>query len=368
MTRRPVRLLFLAALWSGTLSAGMLVEVDKDPRYFQRQQAVIFPNAEVKLITFEFEAVGGDQRGKQRAKDLHDQFLAKIHDLHGGAIITYITPPGQKIGNYRVASAEVAKQQKAQMVLWGRVFTDLSGAALINGRLTLVEPPPGISADYTIAGPPGPGGAPLRMQSVIDAPVTQRRVDFNTLENDVTPIAHFLSGLARYYKAASREGAQASRWLNSSIIDFKAYVRSVPEKADAAALAQAQLYLARAYVRLAVAQPARAAEWLDAARGHAEQAARLNPYEASAPTVQAVIAARLHASPDTIRSFLQRAVTLAPTDSNLRVNLAVFDGARGKTQDAIRQLDNAAQISKTQGQESSPAVQTLRRQMEQPSR
>ena len=351
MNRLAQVLLLLAAGWCGAASAGVIID---DPRYLQQQQAVIFPKAEVKLVAFEFEAVGNDERGKQRAKELHDRFLAKIHDLHGGAIITFVTPPGQRIENYRVTAAEVAKQQKAQMVLWGRILADRGGASLINARLTLVEPPPGISANYS-------AGA---VRGVIDAPVTQWRVDFSTLENDVTPIAYFLSGLARYYKAAVREGTQATRWLNSSIEDFKAYVTRVPEKTDAATLSQAHLYLARAHVRLAVAEPSRAAQRLDQARDHADQAARLNPYDASVPTVQAVIATQRRADPRVIRNFLARAVTLAPTDSNLRLNLAVVDSAQGNMKDAIRQLDNASLIYKAQDKQVSPEVQTLRKQLE----
>lgn len=88
-------LLFLAALWLNGAQAGIIVEVT-DPRYFTQQQQVIFDKAEVKLVTFEVEEIGNDERGKQIAKELHNKFLANISDLHGGAIITYVTPPGRR--------------------------------------------------------------------------------------------------------------------------------------------------------------------------------------------------------------------------------------------------------------------------------
>lgn len=362
MSLRVCLLLVVGVAVCSAARAGITIEV-KDPRYFQQQQKVIFPGAEVKLVTFEFEAAGADERGKQRAKELHDQFLAKIHDLHGGAIITFVTPPGQRIENYRVVAQDVAKQQEAQMVLWGRVLVDRSGKSLISARLELIQAPPGISAEYRRE-VLGRGGAPVGVTGIIDAPVTERRMDFRTLENDVTPLAYFLSGLARYYKGAKREGAESVRWLKGSIDDFKRYVARVPEKMDDAALSQAHLYLARGHVRLATAEPARAAQWLAAAREHAEQAARLNPYDGSVATAQAVIAARLRRAPDEIGQHLRRAVALAPTDTNARLNLAVLDSAQGDVKAATRQLDSASTIYKAQEKEISPAVQDLRRQID----
>ncbi|MEK7322675.1 MAG: hypothetical protein AABZ84_06315 [Pseudomonadota bacterium] len=342
--------------------AGMVVEV-RDPRFFEQQQAVIFPKAEVKLVTFEFEAVGDDQRGKQRAKELHRQFLAKIHDLQGGAIITFVTPAGQKIENYRVQAERVAKEQHAQMVLWGRIMVDRAGTPLINARLMLIEPPPGISADYKKFAELDRNSFPVGVSGVIDAPVTQWRIDFNTVENDVTPLALYLSGLARYYKGAVRGGGEAARWLNGSIADFKAYVAALPETADRGALSQAHLYLARAYVRLADAAPARTAAHLDAARRHGELAAKLNPFDAAVPTVQAVIAARQGARLTELRSKLAQAVNMAPADGNARVNLAVLDSAQGKVGDALLQLDNANFVQEAQQKAALPAVDKLRRQL-----
>ncbi len=354
--------LWIAIGWLNTAHAGMVVEM-RDPRFFERQQAVIFPKAEVKLVTFEFEAVGDDQRGKERAKELHKQFLAKIHDLHGGAIITFVTPPGQKIENYRVQAERVAKEQHAQMVLWGRIMVDRAGTPLINARLMLVEPPPGISADYKKLAELEANRVPLDVRGVIDAPVTQWRIDFNTVENDIAPLTLYLSGLARYYKGAVRGGGEAARWLNGSVADFKAYIAALPEGADRGAASQAHLYLARAYVRLADAEPARVTDHLNAARRYAELAAQLNPYDAAVPTAQAVIAARRGAPLAELRSKLEQAVNMAPADGNARVNLAVLDGAQGKVGEALRQLDNASFVQKAQKKAALPAVDNLRRQL-----
>ena len=354
--------LWIAIGWFNTAHAGMVVEM-RDPRFFEQQQAVIFPKAEVKLVTFEFEAVGEDQRGKERAKELHKQFLAKIHDLHGGAIITFVTPPGQKIENYRVQAERVAKEQRAQMVLWGRIMVDRAGTPLINARLMLVEPPPGISADYKKLAELESTRVPVDVRGVIDAPVTLWRIDFNTVENDIAPLTLYLSGLARYYKGAVRGGGEAARWLNGSVADFKAYVAALPEGADRGAVSQAHLYLARAYVRLADAEPARVADHLNAARRHAELAAQLNPYDAAVPTAQAVIAARQGAPLTELRGKLAQAVNMAPADGNARVNLAVLDGAQGKVSEALRQLDNASFVQKAQKKATLPAVDNLRRQL-----
>lgn len=355
----------LAGVWvcGAAAEAGIVVPL-KDPRYFERQQQVIFPDAEVKLVAFEFEAVGNDERGKERAKELHKEFLANINDVQGGAIITYVTVPGQRIENYRVNALEAAKQQKAQMVLWGRILADKGSSQLINARLMLVSPPPGVSADYVIVAPASQGKTPVEVRGVIDAPVTQLRVDFNTVENDVTPLAFFLSGLARYYKGAVRQADEAKRWLRSSIDDFKRYVAEVPEKLDRAALSQANLYLSRAYIRLADADPQLASGSLRDAQAHAERAARLNPYDPAVPTVQAAIAVKQRANISTARGYLARAVELAPGDTNAHVNLAVIQSAEGNVAGAIGQLDKANFIQKVQKKELVPAVQKLRKQFE----
>jgi len=340
--------------------AGIVVEV-RDPRYFERQQEVIFPKAEVKLVTFEFEASSGDERGKRKARELHDAFLKKINDLQGGAIITFVTPPRQRIENYRVTATDVAKQQKAQMVLWGRVLIDKAGVPLISARLMLVELPAGISGEYQGQAPVS-GSGPVKVTGVVEAPVTQSRIDFSTLEDDVTPLAYFLSGLARYYKAAVRDGSAAARWLNSSVTDFKEYVKRMPETSDAATLSQAHLYLARAFVRLAAVEPARSPQWLAQAAGEADHAARLNPYDASVPTVQAVIAVKQRAPLAEVRARLVKATTLAPTDGGARVNLAMLEAAQGKLDEAQRQLGNAGIVDKSP--KVSEAAQNLKRQLD----
>jgi tetratricopeptide (TPR) repeat protein len=346
----------LVAALAGPAIAGIIVEM-RDPRYFERQHQIIFPQAEVKLVTFEFEASAGDERGKRRAKELHNEFLKKINDLQGGAIITYVTPPGQKIENYRVTAPDVARQQKAQMVLWGRVLADKTGPSLISARLMLVQAPPGISAEYQ-----GSRNVPMKVTGLVEAPVTQLRIDFSTLEDDVTPLAYFLSGLARYYKAAVRDDTTATRWLNSSVADFHAYLQRVDSKTDASAVAQARLYLARAFVRLAAVDAARSRQWLGRAAAEADQSARLNPYDASVPTAQAVIAVRQGASLAEVRAHLIKATTLAPTDGRARVNLGVLEAAQGQLDAARRQLDNAGLVD--QSPEVSKAVQNVRGQLE----
>jgi Flp pilus assembly protein TadD len=197
---------------------------------------------------------------------------------------------------------------------------------------------------------------------VVEAPVTRSRTDFGTLEDDVTPLAHFLSGLARYYKAAVRDGSAATRWLNSSAADFREYINRVDEKKDAASVAQARLYLARTFVRMAAVDSARSRDWLRRASSEAEQAARLNPYDASAPTVQAVIAVKQRAPRAEVRAYLVKATTLAPTDGVARVNLGILEAADGKLEEAQRQLTNASTVDKRP--QVSEAAQSLRRKLE----
>ena len=354
----------LGALWLTGTQAGEIVEV-KDPRYFSQQQRVIFEKAEVKLVTFEFEALGNDGQGKKIAKELHDKFLANIADLHGGAIITYVTPPGSRIENYRVAAEQVGRQQRAQMVLWGRVLADQARSPLISARLMLVELPPGISAEYSgtdrnrnLTSQP-----PVEVQGVVDAPVVQSRINFGSVENDVTAIARFLSGLARYYKGAGRSGPEAKRWLEGSIDDFKEYLEKAAASRDAAALSQAHLYLARAYVRLSSTGVESATGDLKLAQTHAEQAARLNPYDGSIATAQAVIAARQRSDPGVIESYLERAARLSPTDSNARMNLAAIQSVHGKMKEAAQQIDQAGTILKAQKKSLSPVVEQYQREL-----
>jgi roadblock/LC7 domain-containing protein len=328
----------LTAFVCSPSTAGMIVEV-RDPRQLQQQQEIIFPQAEVKIVAFEFESVGADERGKQQAKALHDQFLAKIQDVQGGAIVTYVAKPGEKIQGYRVTVEQVARQQNAQIAVWGRVFVDAKGTVLTNMRVSLIERPPGISAEYLNTAQPA-SGAPVSTRGVIDAPVYQTRIDFITVAGDISPLATFLSGLVRYYKGSARDGAVATRWLGGSIVDFQNYLAAVNERADVSAAAQAHLYLARAQVRLAAIDKANGAKLLGEAKEHADKAALLNAYNSEAPTVQAVIAAKMNAPVAVMQAYLSKAIAAAPVDSTARVNAAVLDSAQGKYSDATKQLDN----------------------------
>src|SRR5262249_27778711 len=342
--------------------AGIKIEVT-DPRYFERQHPVMFPLAQVKLVVFEFVSVNGDESGKRRATELHAQFLARIRDIGGAAIITLVTPPGRQIQDYRVEAEKFGKEQKAQMGLWGRILVDDSGKSLINARLALIDAPPGISATYSRTARLGPSPVPVDVSGIIDGPVTQSRVDFSTLASDVSPLVNFLSGLALYYKGAAPTAQEAAKWLKMSIADFEQYIRQIPETSDATALATAQLYLARAYVRLADAEPGQRDPRLSMAEMHANQAGRLNPYDPEVPTTQAIIAARRVANPEVIRERLVRAVTLAPGDSNARINLAVLESAHGQTDAALHQLDNASFVHKAQTQQELPPARELREQL-----
>lgn len=362
--RHLILLLLLNAMLWPTAWAGMRVEIS-DPRYFEREHEVIFPHAEVKLVAFEFASSEGDERGKLRAKELHDQFLRKIHDLHGGAIITYVTPPGQRIDNYRVQAAKVAKDQQAQMVLWGRIYSGKENTAYINARLELIQPPPGISAELRDWVRPHGETMPFELQGVVNAPVTTQRVDFNAYENDVTPLAYFLSGLARYYKGAVRERADATRWLGGAIDDLRHYIGQVPETLDRASLAQAHLYLARAHVRLALIDTQQKKTNLALAAEHAAEAARLDPYAAEIPTTQAVIAILAGKAVEETQDFLHKAVRLAPTNGDVRMNLAVFETAQGKVKEGIKQLDSAEQVQMLLKQQTDSDAKSMRMELEQ---
>lgn len=362
--RHVILLLVLNAVLWPVAWAGMKIEIN-DPRYFEREHEVVFPLAEVKLVTFEFVDSEGDERGKLRARELHDQFLRKIHDLHGGAIITYVTPPGQRIENYRVQAEKVARDQQAQMVLWGRIYSGKQNTAYINARLELIQPPPGVSAELTDWVHPGSDAIPFELQGVVNAPVTIRRIEFNAYENDVTPLAYFLSGLARYYKGAVREQADARRWLGGAIDDLSHYIEQVPETLDRASLAQARLYLARAHVRLALIDAQQKRTYLQLAAEHAAEAARLDPYAAEIPTTRAVIAILAGKAVEESQAFLHRAVRLAPTNGDVRMNLAVFETAQGKIKEGIKQLDSAEQLQMMLKQQSDSDARSMRIELEE---
>jgi hypothetical protein len=338
--------LAVLAAWPATGRGGMLVKV-ADPRYFQTPQPVIFPNAEIKLVILEFDAVAGSSSGKQRARELHDAYLARIQDIPGGAVVTFVTTEGQRISNLRVEATEVAKRQGAGLALWGRVFVDRQGRSRTAARLTIVAPPPGIEARYL--------GADV--QGVIAAPIAPASIDFAPVEGDLSVLVPFVSGLARYYKGSTRQGTEAAKWLSQCISELEEYVRRVPESADAAALAQAHLYLARALVRLAAAAPAQRTAHLQAAAEHAAAAARLNPYDPGIPPVQAVIA-QLDAAPrPVVRARLAESVRLAPSDSTARLNLAVFDASLGQSGAALKSIEQAKNVQRILGRQE-PKEQT----------
>jgi hypothetical protein len=343
--RRAARILAAALCLAAphVATAGMLVKV-QDPRYFDTAHPVIFPNAEVKLVSFEFESVRDDERGKLRARQLHDEFLRRIQSLPGGAVVTYVTPPGQKIASYRETAERVAKEQRAQLAVWGRIWASDDGRVLFAARLALIQPPPGVSARYEVES--GGGGV---YQGVIDAPVTGTRIDFAPVEDDVGPLAAFLEGIARYYKGSARSGPEAVRWLQESVRAFEEYLRKAEGK-DPSASAQAHLYAARSLLRLANDAPAaRRKEHLAAAAGHAAQAAQLNPYDAQVPPLLAIVAQRSGSPPAAVREHLARAVQLAPADATARLNLAMADAASGRKADALRGAETAAQIERLDG-------------------
>lgn len=354
---RSLAVVILALSYAAITQAGMIVEV-RDPRQLQQQQQIIFPQAEVKVVALEFEASAGDERGKQQAKALHDRFLKQIHDVQGAAIVTYVAPSGERIQDFRATVEQVARNQQAQIAVWGRVYVDAKGSVLTNVRLMLIEPPAGVSSDFVKTSQLS-SGAPVNTRGVIDAPVLQTRIDFTTVSGDISPLADFLSGLVRYYKAATRDGATATRWLQSSSADFERYLVSTGNSRDSSTAAQAHLYLARIQVRLAAIDARNATGYLLAAKQHADQAAQLNPYNAEAPTVQAVIAARTGASADTLRSLVGKAIKAAPLDTTNRVNAAMLDSAQGNIPAATRQLNNASVILKTTGKDTPPAVKQL---------
>jgi hypothetical protein len=337
--------------------AGMMID---DALYFSaKPPQIIFPGADVKLVTFEFEAAGNDERGKRVAKELHNQFLKEIHDLEGGAILTYVAPSGKRLDNYRVEAVEVAKGQQAQMALWGRIALDQAGIPLINARLQLIQPPPGISASYRKV-VVLKFGTPIQVEGRLADDITQVRLNFNTLEKDVTTLANFLSGLSRYYKGMkSSSSVEAKRWLESSMKDFDEYVKSVPDTADPVALAIAHTYLARGQYRLAETDAQRGSALLERAASHASQAAKLNPYDPDVPTVQAVIAAKRNKAPEELRPYLVQAASLAPANSTARINLALANSASAKFDQANQQLSSARFVNGVRAKEPLPDIDRL---------
>jgi tetratricopeptide (TPR) repeat protein len=342
--------LFIASsAWSG-----MQIEI-ADPLYFEQQHDVIFPWADAKLVTFEFEAAEGIQGGKRRAKELHDQFLRKIQGLPGGAILTFLTPDGQRIENYRFTAKQAAEQQKAQMSLWGRIFPDKSGDSLINVRLGLVEPPNGIQTAYESRIKLSRGEQPI--SGVVRDEITQRRIDFLTVkESNIAALADFLSGLAFYYKGAKTDNARSIQLLQTAIEQMGHYIKKTSDQVDYSATSAAHVYIARAYYHLAHIDGAKRKEHLINAEQHGIKAIALNPYEPDPYTVLAIIRITLSHAPEEIATLLKKAVTLAPGSLTVSYNLALINSGTGQLQDAIQRLE---QVEYLQQQEPKPTYREL---------
>lgn len=326
-------LLLSAPAWSG-----MQIEI-VDPLYFERSHEVIFPWADAKLVSFEFESVAGIEGGKKRAKELHDLFLGKIQGLPGGAVLTFLTPEGQSIENYRITAREAARQQKAQMSLWGRMYPDESGVALINVRLELVEPPNGIQVPFEgrvdLA-----RGKEQPIRGFIKDEVTQTRIDFLTVEEtNVGALAEFLSGLAFYYKGAKNDSSRPKRLLLTSVEHLEKYIEQTRDRVDYSAASTANLYIARAYYHLSRQDSAGRNSYLVKAEHYAAEAIELNPYEADPYTAMAVIQSARGKSAEEIEGLLVKAVSHAPGSTTASYNLALVKSGAGHLEDAIQRLE-----------------------------
>jgi tetratricopeptide (TPR) repeat protein len=339
MTAVRVRLLaIIAVLLSAPAWSGMQIEI-ADPLYFERSHEVIFPWADAKLVSFEFESVAGIEGGKKRAKELHDLFLGKIQGLPGGAVLTFLTPEGQRIENYRITAREAAKQQQAQMSVWGRMFPDASGISLINVRLELVEPPNGTQVPFE--GRVGLShGKEQPIRGNIKDEVTQTRIDFLTVEEtNVGALAEFLSGLAFYYKGAKDDNARSKRLLQTSIDHLLKYIEQTRDRVDYSAASAANLYIARAYYHLSRQDSAGRNSYLAKAEQYATDAVELNPYEADPYTALAVIQSARGRSAEQIEGLLAKAVSHAPGSATASYNLALVKSGAGHLKDAIQRLE-----------------------------
>lgn len=356
MTTVCIRLVaIIAALLSAPAWSGMQIEI-VDPLYFESSHEVIFPWADAKLVSFEFEAVAGIEGGKQRAKELHDLFLRKIQGLPGGAVLTFLTQEGQRIENYRITARKAAEQQKAQMSLWGRMFPDKSGVALINVRLELVEPPNGTQALFE-----GrvvlPQGKEQSIRGYIKDEVTQTRIDFLTVEEtNIGALAEFLSGLAFYYKGAKSDDARSKRLLQTAIDHLGKYIGQTRDRVDYSAASVANLYIARAYYRLSRQDNARRDSHLRKAEQHSTEAIELNPYESDPYTVLAVIQSARGRNAEEIEKLLAKAVSHAPGSSTASYNLALVKSGAGHLKDAIQRLE---QVEYLQMQDKEPIYKDL---------
>lgn len=336
--------LALTATMPVVAAAMQLVPVT-DLSYFQKPHPVIFPDADIKLCLIEFEAPAGNPAGQELTRKLHEAYGRRIGGLPGAAIVTWVAGPGLSISNFRVKADEVGASQKAQLAVWGRVLLDAHGTPLLAPRLSLLVPPPGISASFSSSAARG----------VLEAPVAQGWLDFAPMPGDVEPLAAFLSGIAYYYKGATSSGAEASRWLARSVAELGDYLRGIPETADPGAAAHAHLFSARALVRLGD---------LAGAVQHAAAAARLNPYEPAIPQAQAVIALLQGRPQAEVRAHLAEAARLAPADPSARLDLALLDAAAGKSLEAQKSIKQAKQVQRLVHIEASPAQEKLERDIQ----
>lgn len=357
---------YLAAIITILLStpvwSGMQIEI-VDPLYFERPQKVIFPWADAKLVSFEFESVAGIEGGKQKAKELHDLFLSKIQGLPGGAVLTYLTPEGQRIENYRITARKAAEQQNAQMSLWGRMYPDESGGSLINVRLELVEPPNGIQTTFEgrinmLEGKERP------IRGYIEDEITQTRIDFQTVEETkISVLAEFLSGLAFYYKGAKSDAARSKRLLQVAIDHLGNYIKQTSDRIDYSAASAAHLYSARAYFRLSRLESAQRTQHLGKSETHAKKAIELNPYESDPYTVLAVIQSARGKSTKDIEALLTKAVSNAPGNTTASYNLALVKSGAGNLNDAIKKLEQVEYLQMHEKQQTYKNVKDLQQDL-----
>ena len=347
----------LAALMMFQISpawSGMQIEI-VDPLFFERQHDVIFPWADAKLVTFEFESVAGIPGGKQSAKELHDLFLSKIQGLPGGAILTYLTPEGQRIENYRFTARKAAQQQQAQMSLWGRMFPDKSGASLINVRLELIAPPKGIQAGLKSQIMMQGGEQPIH--GFISDEVSQTRIDFQTVEeSNIGALADFLSGLAFYYKGAKNDSDRTKQLLRTAIERLGQYIDKTQQRVDYSAASAANVYIARAYYHLSRLESSDRQRHLANAEQHGRLAVKLNPYESDPYTALAVIRTARSQNDPSIVELLTKAVAHAPGSLTSNSNLALVKSVTGQLDGAIHRLE---QVEYLQQQEQKPIYKEL---------
>jgi tetratricopeptide (TPR) repeat protein len=345
MTRSVRILAILLTATTPAAAAAMQVVPMTDLSYFEKPHPVIFPDADIKLCLIEFEAPSGNPTGHLLTLELHQAYGRRIGDLPGAAVVAWVAGSGLSISNFRLKADQDGADQKAQLAVWGRVLSDAQQPPQAAPRLSLLVPPPGISAKFVSSSARG----------VLDAPVAQGWVDFAP-SGDMESLAAFLSGIAHYYKGATHSGAEARQWLTQSVAEFGDYLRRVPDTADSGAAAQAHLFSARALVRLG--------DLAGAAR-HASDAARLNPYDPAVPQAQAVISLLQDQPQAEVRAHVAEAVRLAPADPSARLDLALLDAAAGKGGEALKRINEAKQVQQLLHGEASPAQEKLERDIRQ---